>query len=54
MLFTGPGGGEFPACRHRSTMVLAKGADGWQVVHFHNTTIDEAALKGASAPPPQK
>ena len=52
--FTGPGGVEFPACRHRSTVVLAKGADGWKVVHFHNTTIDEAALKGASAPPPQK
>jgi uncharacterized protein (TIGR02246 family) len=52
--FTGPGGVEIPACRHRSTVVLAKGADGWQVVHFHNTTIDEAALKGASAPPPQK
>jgi uncharacterized protein (TIGR02246 family) len=52
--FTGPGGLEFPACRHRSTVVLAKGADGWKVVHFHNTTIDEAALKAASAPKPQK
>jgi uncharacterized protein (TIGR02246 family) len=52
--FTGPGGVAFPACRHRSTVALAKGADGWKVVHFHNTTIDEAALKGASDPPPQK
>jgi uncharacterized protein (TIGR02246 family) len=52
--FTGPGGRDFPACRHRSTVVLAKGAEGWKVVHFHNTTIDEAALKGASGPPPQK
>jgi uncharacterized protein (TIGR02246 family) len=52
--FTGPGGLEFPACRHRSTVVLAKEADGWKVVHFHNTTIDEAALKAASTPPPQK
>jgi uncharacterized protein (TIGR02246 family) len=52
--FNGPGGVEIPACRHRSTVVLAKGADGWKVVHFHNTTIDEAALKGASAPPPRK
>lgn len=52
--FTGPGGVEIPACRHRSTVLLANGADGWQVVHFHNTTIDEAALKGASATPTQK
>jgi uncharacterized protein (TIGR02246 family) len=48
--FEGPGGVDFPACRHRSTVVLAKGADGWQVVHFHNTTIDEAAGKAAAAP----
>jgi uncharacterized protein (TIGR02246 family) len=52
--FTGPGGVEIPACRHRSTAVLAKGADGWQVVHFHNTTIDEAALKNARTPLPKK
>ena len=50
----GPGGGVIPAHRTRSTVVLAKEADGWKIVHFHNTTIDEAALKGASAPPPQK
>jgi uncharacterized protein (TIGR02246 family) len=49
--FTGPGGVEFPACRHRSTVVLAKGTNGWKVVHFHNTTIDEAAVKAATAPP---
>lgn len=49
--FKAPSGVEIPACRHRSTLVLAKGADGWMVVHFHNTTIDEAALKGATAPP---
>ena len=49
--FTGPGGVEFPACRHRSTLVLANGTDGWKVVHFHNTTIDEAAVKAATAPP---
>ena len=30
--------------------VLAKGTDGWKVVHFHNTTIDEAAVKAATAP----
>ncbi len=52
--FTGPGGVEILACRHRSTAVLAKGANGWQVVHFHNTTIDEAALNAASNPLPQK
>lgn len=52
--FPGPGGSKIPACRHRGTMVLAKAAAGWQIVHFHNTTIDEMALKGASAPPPQK
>ena len=52
--FPRPGGGVIPACRHRSTVVLAKEADGWKIVHFHNTTIDEAALKGASAPPPEK
>jgi uncharacterized protein (TIGR02246 family) len=46
--FKAPSGVEVPACRHRSTLVLAKGTDGWKVVHFHNTTIDEAAVKGAS------
>ena len=52
--FTGPSGVEFPACRHRSNVVLAKGEDVWKVVHFHNTTIDEAALKAASAAASQK
>jgi uncharacterized protein (TIGR02246 family) len=46
--FKAPSGVEIPACRHRSTLVLAKGADGWKVVHFHNTTIDEEAVKGAA------
>jgi uncharacterized protein (TIGR02246 family) len=49
--FTAPNGVEFPACRHRSTLVFAKGADGWKVVHFHNTTIDEAAVTGGIALP---
>jgi uncharacterized protein (TIGR02246 family) len=49
--FKAPNGVDIPAGRHRSTQVLAKGADGWKVVHFHNTTIDEAALKGAAAAP---
>jgi hypothetical protein len=31
--------------------VLAKGTDGWKVVHFHNTTIEETALKSAAAAP---
>jgi uncharacterized protein (TIGR02246 family) len=48
--FKGPGDVEFPPCRHRSTVMLAKGADGWEVVHFHNTTIDEAAVKAATVP----
>jgi uncharacterized protein (TIGR02246 family) len=51
--FTGPGGVQFPACRHRSTVEFAKGAEGWKVVHFHNTTIDEAVLKGGPAPDSQ-
>lgn len=46
--FPSPGGGVVPASRHRSTQVLAKGKSGWQVVHFHNTTIDEMALKHAA------
>ena len=46
-----PSGVEIPACRHRSTLVFAKGTDGWKVVHFHNTTIDEAAVKGAAGLP---
>lgn len=49
--FKAPNGFDVPACRHRSTLVLAKGTDGWKVVHFHNTIIDEAAVKGVSAPP---
>jgi uncharacterized protein (TIGR02246 family) len=48
--FKSPSGAEVPACRHRCTLVLAKGSDGWKVVHFHNTTIDEAAVKGGAAP----
>jgi len=39
--FKGPGGEVIPACRHRDTTVLAKDAEGWKIVHFHNTTIDE-------------
>ncbi|MCC6698114.1 MAG: SgcJ/EcaC family oxidoreductase [Candidatus Hydrogenedentes bacterium] len=46
--FIAPNGVEIPACRHRSTLVLAKETDGWKVVHFHNTTIDEVAVKGAT------
>lgn len=49
--FTAPNGAVIPACRHRSTGVFEKSADGWKMVHFHNTTIDEAALKNAAAPP---
>lgn len=49
--FKSPNGADIPAGRHRSTQVLAKGSDGWKVVHFHNTNIDEAALKGAAAAP---
>lgn len=49
--FKAPNGVDVPASRHRATQVLAKGPSGWQVVHFHNTTIDEAALKSAAAPP---
>jgi hypothetical protein len=49
--FKAPSGVEVPACRHRSTLALAKGTDGWKVVLFHNTTIDETAVKGATAPP---
>ena len=49
--FKAPSGVEIPACRHRSTLVFAKGTDGWKVVHFHNTTIDEAAVKGAAGLP---
>jgi len=46
--FKGPGGAVIPACRHRDTSVLAKDADGWKVVHFHNTTIDEAKVAAAA------
>lgn len=49
--FKAPNGAVIPACRHRSTLVLARGSDQWQVVHFHNTIIDEEAVKGAAAPP---
>lgn len=50
--FKGPGGQVIPACRHRDTSVLAKDADGWKIVHFHNTTIDEQ--KAAAGTPPKK
>ena len=49
--FKTPNGEVVPACRHLSTLVLAKGTDGWKVVHFHNTIIDEIAVKGTTAPP---
>ena len=45
--FKGPGGEVIPACRHRDTSVLVKEAEGWKVVHFHNTTIDEAKTAAA-------
>lgn len=48
--FKGPGGEVIPACRHRDTSVLVKEADGWKVVHFHNTTIDEAKIATAATP----
>ena len=48
--FKGPGGELIPACRHRDTSVLVKEADGWKVVHFHNTTIDEAKVAAAATP----
>jgi uncharacterized protein (TIGR02246 family) len=49
--FKAPNGVDIPAARHRSTQVLAKETDGWKVVHFHNTTIDEAAVRGAAVAP---
>jgi uncharacterized protein (TIGR02246 family) len=49
--FKAPSGVDVPASHHRSTLVLAKGTDGWKVVHFHNTIIDEAVIKGVTAPP---
>lgn len=51
--FKSPSGVDVPPCRHRSTLVLAKESDGWKVVHFHNTVIDEAALKEAANSPKQ-
>ncbi|MGD9714123.1 MAG: hypothetical protein AB7V46_18990 [Thermomicrobiales bacterium] len=32
-------------------IIKGQETDGWKVVHFHNTTIDEAALKGAAGAP---
>jgi uncharacterized protein (TIGR02246 family) len=49
--FKAPNGFEVPACRHRGTAVLVKGTDGWKVVHFHNTIIDEGAVKDVPSPP---
>lgn len=49
--FIAPNGMEIPASRHRSTLVFAKESDGWKVVHFHNTTIDEAAVKTSADVP---
>jgi uncharacterized protein (TIGR02246 family) len=48
--FKGPGGEVIPACRHRDTSVLVKEKDGWKVVHFHNTTIDEAKVAAPGGP----
>jgi uncharacterized protein (TIGR02246 family) len=47
--FKGPTGAEVPPSRFRGTLVLVKQPDGWKIAHFHNTTIDEVALKGAPA-----
>ncbi|HEY6475666.1 MAG TPA: SgcJ/EcaC family oxidoreductase [Polyangia bacterium] len=49
--FKAPNGVDVPPSRHRSTLALAKGTDGWKVVHFHNTIIDEAVAKGVTTPP---
>lgn len=46
--FKAPTGDNVPPSRIRGTLVLVKQPEGWKVAQFQNTTIDEAALKGAA------
>ena len=43
--FTTPAGDVVPKMQNRQTYVLAKGADGWKIVHGHNVRIDPTAVK---------
>jgi uncharacterized protein (TIGR02246 family) len=43
--FVTPDGVHLPPHRSRMTLVVAKGADGWRIVHGHNIEIDENAAR---------
>jgi ketosteroid isomerase-like protein len=51
--FTTPSGQVRPKSQDRETFVLAKGPEGWKLVHSHNTVIDAEAAKHdpVNAPP---
>jgi uncharacterized protein (TIGR02246 family) len=43
--FLAPDGRTFPKAQNRCTHVLAKGPDGWKIVHGHNVQVDAEAAK---------
>lgn len=52
--FTAPSGKLFPAAQNRATHFLAKGADGWKIVHSHNVQVDAEAAKHDPVNSPKK
>jgi uncharacterized protein (TIGR02246 family) len=47
--FTTPDGHVMPKEQTRETLVMAKGADGWKIVHGHNVAINAEAAKNDPA-----
>jgi uncharacterized protein (TIGR02246 family) len=43
--FRAPDGRNFPKSQNRCTHVLAKGPEGWKIVHGHNVQVDAEAAK---------
>ena len=52
--FTTPAGQVMPEAQNIQTYVLAKGADGWRVVHGHNVVVNAEATKHDPANAPRQ
>ncbi len=52
--FRAPDGRTFPKAQNRCTHVLAKGLDGWKIVHGHNVQVDAEAAKHDPVNKPKK
>lgn len=52
--FRAPDGRTFPKSQNRCTHVLAKGPEGWKIVHGHNVQVDAEAAKHDPVNKPNK